>query len=75
MIQILTVTTQQEEGGALFLKIILFIYFIPSMIALLRLPVLKFKFLIVLLINAFFGWTVYGWWLSFIKAVSNSKGF
>lgn len=75
MIQILTVTTQQEEGGALFLKIILFIYFIPSMIALLRLPVLKFKFLVVLLINAFFGWTVYGWWLSFIKAVSNSKGF
>ncbi|WP_034722345.1 MULTISPECIES: superinfection immunity protein [Chryseobacterium] len=73
MIQILTVTTQQEEGGALFLKIILFIYFIPSMIALLRLPVLKFKFLIVLLINVFFGWTVYGWWLSFIKAVS-SKG-
>lgn len=75
MIQILTVTTQQEEGGALFLKIILFIYFIPSMIALLRLPVLKFKFLVILLINAFFGWTVYGWWLSFIKAVSNSKGF
>jgi hypothetical protein len=75
MIQILTVTTQQEEGGALFLKIILFIYFIPSMIALLRLPVLKFKFLVVLLINAFFGWTVYGWWLSLIKAVSNSKGF
>jgi hypothetical protein len=74
MIQILTVTTQQEEGGALFLKIILFIYFIPSMIALLRLPVLKFKFLIVLLINIFFGWTVYGWWLSFIKAVSSSKG-
>lgn len=69
MIQILTVITQ-EEGGALFLKIILFIYFIPSMIALLRLPVLKFKFLIVLLINIFFGWTVYGWWLSFIKAVS-----
>jgi len=75
MIQILTVTTQQEEGGALFLKIILFIYFIPSMIALLRLPVLKFKFLVVLLINAFFGWTVYGWWLSFMKAVSSSKGF
>lgn len=75
MIQILTVTTQQEEGGALFLKIILFIYFIPSMIALLRLPVLKFKFLVILLINAFFGWTVYGWWLSFIKAVSSSKGF
>jgi len=75
MIQILTVTTQQEEGGALFLKIILFIYFIPSMIALLRLPVLKFKFLVVLLINAFFGWTVYGWWLSFIKAVSSSKVF
>jgi len=75
MIQILTVTTQQEEGGALFLKIILFIYFIPSMIALLRLPVLKFKFLVVLLINVFFGWTVYGWWLSFIKAVSSSKGF
>ncbi|MET3535400.1 superinfection immunity protein [Chryseobacterium limigenitum] len=74
MIQILTVTTQQEEGGALFLKIILFIYFIPSMIALLRLPVLKFKFLIVLLVNVFFGWTVYGWWLSFIKAVSSSKG-
>lgn len=75
MIQILTVTTQQEEGGALFIKIILFLYFIPSMIALLRLPVLKFKFLVVLLINAFFGWTVYGWWLSFIKAVSSSKGF
>ncbi|MFL9835840.1 superinfection immunity protein [Chryseobacterium terrae] len=75
MIQILTVTTQQEEGGALFLKIILFVYFIPSMIALLRLPVLKFKFLVVLLINAFLGWTVYGWWLSFIKAVSSSKGF
>ncbi|WP_051881683.1 superinfection immunity protein [Chryseobacterium soli] len=73
MIQILTVTTQQEEGGALFLKIILFIYFIPSMIALLRLPVLKFKFLIILLINAFFGWTVIGWWLSFIKAVSSHK--
>lgn len=74
MIQILTVTTQQEEGGALFLRIILFIYFIPSMIALVRLPVLKFKFLLVLLINTFFGWTVYGWWLSFIKAVSNSRG-
>lgn len=74
MIQILTVTTQQEEGGALFLKIILFLYFIPSMIALLRLPVLKFKFIIVLLINAFFGWTVYGWWLSFIKALSSNKG-
>jgi len=73
MIQILTITIEQQEGGALFQKIILFIYFIPSMIALLRLPVLKFKFLLVLLINAFFGWTVYGWWLSFIKAVS-SKG-
>ena len=32
--------------------------------------VLKFKFLLVLLINVFFGWTVYGWWLSFIKAIS-----
>ena len=74
MIQILTVTTQQEEGGALFLKIILFIYFIPSMIALIRLPFIKFKFIIVLMINTFFGWSVYGWWIAFYKAISNTKG-
>jgi hypothetical protein len=74
MIQILTITTQQEEGGALFLKIILFIYFIPSMIALIRLPFIKFKFITVLMINTFLGWSIYGWWIAFYKATSSTKG-
>ncbi|MBD8083008.1 superinfection immunity protein [Chryseobacterium caseinilyticum] len=70
MIQVLAISTQ-EEGGAFFLKIILFLYFIPTMISILRSPILKFKIFTVLFINLFFGWTVYGWWLAFGKAFSS----
>lgn len=71
MIQILTVTTQQKEGGALFLKIILFIYFTPSIIALFRLPFIKFKFITIFLLNTFLGWSVYGWWIALYKAITS----
>lgn len=67
-------TTTTKADGSLFFKIILFIYFIPSMIALIRIPLIKFKFITVLLINLFFGWSVYGWWIAFYKAVSSAKG-
>jgi len=66
-------TNQQELGGALFFKVIFFIYFIPTVIALVRLPILKWKFLTVFFINLFFGWTVYGWWISFGKALSSGN--
>ncbi|MFP3577743.1 superinfection immunity protein, partial [Brevibacillus sp. SIMBA_040] len=55
-------TAATKTDGSLFFKIILFIYFIPSMIALIRIPLIKFRFITVLLINLFFGWSVYGWW-------------
>ncbi|WP_410691651.1 superinfection immunity protein [Chryseobacterium sp. SIMBA_038] len=66
-------TAATKTDGSLFFKIILFIYFIPSMIALIRIPLIKFRFITVLLINLFFGWSVYGWWIAFYKAVSSSK--
>ena len=43
------------------------------MIALIRIPLIKFRFITVLLINLFFGWSVYGWWIAFYKAVSSAK--
>jgi len=66
-------TAATKTDGSLFFKIILFIYFIPSMIALIRIPLIKFRFITVLLINLFFGWSVYGWWIAFYKAVSSAK--
>ncbi|UEQ75255.1 superinfection immunity protein [Chryseobacterium arthrosphaerae] len=63
----------QNTGEFSFVKIILFIYFIPTIIALVRLYILRFKFFSVLLINLFFGWTVYGWWLAFAKAFSSKN--
>lgn len=70
MLAILTFTSQ-NPGEFPFVKIILFIYFIPTIIALFRVYILRFKFFSVLLINLFFGWTVYGWWLAFAKAFSS----
>ncbi|MGR3855251.1 superinfection immunity protein [Chryseobacterium indologenes] len=70
MLAILT-STSQNTGEFPFVKIILFIYFIPTIIALFRVYILRFKFLSVLMINLFFGWTVYGWWLAFAKAFSS----
>ncbi|WP_241311649.1 superinfection immunity protein [Chryseobacterium arthrosphaerae] len=64
-------TTSHNNGGFPLFKIIVFIYFIPTIVALFRSPIIKFKFFSVLLINLFFGWTVYGWWLSFAKAFSS----
>lgn len=72
MLAILTFTSQ-NPGEFPFVKIILFIYFIPTIIALFRLYILRFKFFSVLLINLFFGWTVYGWWLAFAKAFSSKN--
>lgn len=43
------------------------------MIALIRIPLIKFRFITVLLINLFFGWSVYGWWIALYKAVSSAK--
>lgn len=60
-----------SDGEALFFRIILFIYFAPTIIALFRSPIIKFKFFSVLFINLFFGWTLYGWWLAFAKAFSS----
>lgn len=73
MIQILTASAQQEKAGELFLKIILFVYFLPSLIGFFRIPIIRYKFITVLLINIFLGWTAIGWWISFIKAVSSRK--
>ncbi|UKB78314.1 superinfection immunity protein [Chryseobacterium sp. MEBOG07] len=64
-------STSHSSGDVPLFKIIVFIYFIPSLIALLRCPIIKFKFFSVLFINLFFGWTVYGWWLAFSKAFSS----
>ncbi|OCA71364.1 superinfection immunity protein [Chryseobacterium arthrosphaerae] len=72
MLAILT-STSQNTGEFPFVKIILFIYFIPTIIALFRVYILRFKFFSVLLINLFFGWTVYGWWLAFAKAFSSKN--
>ncbi len=44
------------------------------MIALIRLPFIKFKFITVLMINTFLGWSIYGWWIAFYKATSSTKG-
>ena len=60
-----------SDGESLFFRIILFIYFAPTIIALFRSPIIKFKFFSVLFINLFFGWTLYGWWLAFAKAFSS----
>lgn len=70
MLAILTFTNQ-NTGEFPFVKIILFIYFIPTIIALFRVYILRFKLFSVLLINLFFGWTIYGWWLAFAKAFSS----
>ncbi|WP_185246244.1 superinfection immunity protein [Chryseobacterium bernardetii] len=70
MLAILT-STNQNTGEFPLVKIILFIYFIPTILALFRAYMLRFKFFSVLLINLFFGWTVYGWWLAFAKAFSS----
>ena len=70
MLAILT-STSQNTGEFPLVKIILIIYFIPTLIALFRVYILRFKFFSVLLINLFFGWTVYGWWLAFAKAFSS----
>lgn len=72
MLAILT-STSQNTGEFPFVKIILFIYFVPTIIALFRIYILRFKFLSVLLINLFFGWTIYGWWLAFAKAFSSKN--
>ncbi|MEJ5051019.1 superinfection immunity protein [Chryseobacterium culicis] len=64
-------TTSHNNGGFPLFKIIVFIYFIPTIVALFRSPIIRFKFFSVLLINLFFGWTVYGWWLAFAKAFSS----
>lgn len=66
-------STSHVNGGFPFFKMILFIYFVPTIIALFRSPIIKFKFFSVLLINIFFGWTLYGWWLAFAKAFSSSN--
>ncbi|WP_241315930.1 superinfection immunity protein [Chryseobacterium arthrosphaerae] len=60
-----------QPDGSLFLKIILFIYFIPTIIALFRSPVIKSKFFIVLFVNTLLGWTLFGWWFAFYKAFSS----
>lgn len=62
-----------KSDGSLFFKIILFIYFLPTIIGALRIPIIKYKFITVLLINTFLGFTFIGWWLSFVKAVSSYK--
>ncbi|SHL58028.1 superinfection immunity protein [Chryseobacterium polytrichastri] len=66
-------TAATKSDGSLFFKIILFVYFLPTIVGVLRIPIIKFKFITVLLINIFLGFTVVGWWLSFVKAVSNRK--
>jgi putative effector of murein hydrolase LrgA (UPF0299 family) len=66
-------TTATKSDGSLFFKIILFVYFLPTIVGVLRIPIIKFKFITVLLINTFLGFTVVGWWLSFVKAVSSRK--
>lgn len=66
-------TTATKTDGSLFFKIILFVYFLPTIVGVLRIPIIKFKFITVLLINTFLGFTVVGWWLSFVKAVSSRK--
>lgn len=70
MLAILT-SMSQKTGEFPFVKIILFIYFVPTIIALFRIYILRFKFLSVLLINLFFGWTIYDWWFAFAKAFSS----
>ncbi|OCA77560.1 hypothetical protein BBI01_03680 [Chryseobacterium artocarpi] len=62
-----------SNGESLFFRIILFIYFAPTIIAFFRSPIIKFKFFSVLFINLFFGWTLYGWWLAFAKAFSSRE--
>ena len=64
-------SASHTNGGFPFFKIIVFIYFIPVIIALFRSHIIGFKFFTVLIINIFFGWTVYGWWLAFAKAFSS----
>lgn len=66
-------TAATKSDGSLFFKIILFVYFLPTIVGVLRIPIIKFKFITVLLINIFLGVTVVGWWLSFVKAVSSRK--
>ncbi|MDF2833016.1 superinfection immunity protein [Chryseobacterium indoltheticum] len=66
-------SSMAKSDGSLFFKIILFIYFLPTIVGLLRIPIIKFKFITVLLINTFLGFTLIGWWLSFIKAVSTRR--
>lgn len=66
-------TTATKNDGSLFFKIILFVYFLPTIVGVLRIPIIKSKFITVLLINTFLGFTVVGWWLSFVKAVSSRK--
>lgn len=72
MMTILTTNAQPDVMGS-FIKIFLFIYFIPTMIALLRVFSLKWKFFAVFFINLFFGWSIYGWWISFMKAFSSKQ--
>lgn len=69
---ILSANTQPDVMGT-FIKVVIFFYFIPSMIALVRSPIIKRKFFIVLFINLFFGWSVYGWWIAFIKAFASNQ--
>lgn len=68
---LLLANTTVKSDGSLFFKIILFIYFIPTLVGLLRIPIIRFKFLTVFLINLFLGFTFVGWWLAFVKAVSD----
>lgn len=73
MMTLLTSTPQQPDVMGTFIKVVIFIYLIPSMIGLIRIYFLKWKFLTILFINIFFGWSVYGWWIAFIKAFSGSQ--
>lgn len=68
----LTITTPKSDGS-LFFKIILFIYLFPSIVGLFRIPIIKYKYITVLLVNIFLGWTAVGWWVSFIKAISSRR--
>ncbi|AZA91771.1 Uncharacterised protein [Chryseobacterium nakagawai] len=70
---VLLSTISHNNDGFPFFKMVLFIYFIPTIVALFRLTIIRFKFFSVLFINLFFGWTIYGWWFAFTKAFSSKN--
>ncbi|MGG5209234.1 superinfection immunity protein [Chryseobacterium sp. MIQD13] len=67
-------TTSSKSDGSLFFRIILLIYFLPTIVGFFRIPIIKYRFITVFFINTFLGFTVVGWWLSFMKAVSSHRG-